>query len=352
MPGRSCCVKETDMMRLRFSVLTGIFLATLSASPVCAEPTPSRDHLSYYTYYKTVSGETVGGVASKFGIAESSLIRMNPYLNQYQGTLPDGLLVCVPKESSQEAHPGTSLLARSERRTAAAASAKEEQKKAAEAAKLSKKSGTSKSASKAEAEKKVDSEWPDEAEWEKLADLATKGAPPPPVHASMVIEAPPSRFIRGNGEVVFIPAAKPKPSPVKKVAIDTSRGELSSRKGKAIYQVITSCRSYMGVPYVWGGEDPSGFDCSGYIQYVYGKHGISLPRTADIQFNVGKVVKRGAEKPGDLVFFETYCPGPSHVGVYLGRDYFIHASSSRGVTVDRLSSDFFGQRYLGAKRNF
>lgn len=341
-------------MRLRFSVLTGFFLATLCATPVSAEPTPSRDHLSYYAYYKTVNGETVGGVAARFGIAESSLIRMNPYLNQYQSALPEGLLVCVPKDSSQEAHPGTSLLARSERRSAAASLAEEQKKKDAAAAKKTKANSSAKvaSTSKAKAEKKADSEWPDEAEWEKLADLATKGAPPPPVHASMVIEAPPSRLIRGNGEVVLIPAAKPKIRPVKKVAADTSRGELSSRKGKAIYQVITSCRSYMGVPYVWGGEDPSGFDCSGYIQYVYGKHGISLPRTADIQFNVGQVVKRGDEKPGDLVFFETYCPGPSHVGVYLGRDYFIHASSSRGVTVDRLSSDFFGQRYLGAKRNF
>jgi cell wall-associated NlpC family hydrolase len=341
------------MMRLRFSVLTAIALAGLAAGPAQAQQAPSsnKDHLSYYTYYKTASGETVNGVAAKFGLAETSLIRMNPYLTQYGADLPPGTLVCVPKDANKAS---TGLLARSERIASAKAKAEQDEKAAAlaaaEDAKTSKSKGTSKT--KKTAKTKVETDWPSEEEWDKLAELATKGAPPPPEHSSMIIEAPPSKLIRGNGEVVFIPAAKPRPVQTKRALADTSRGELTSRKGKAIHTVIMTGRSFMGVPYVWGGEDPTGFDCSGFIQYVYAKHGIYLPRTADIQFNVGKVVKRGDEKPGDLVFFETYCPGPSHVGIYLGRDYFLHASSSRGVTTDRLSSDFFGQRYLGAKRNF
>jgi cell wall-associated NlpC family hydrolase len=352
------------MMRLRFSVTTAFLLAGLAVAPAQAQQSPvaatpagpaataNKDHLSYYTYYKSVSGETVSGVAAKFGLAESSLVRMNPYLTQYGASLPPGTLVCVPKEKDKV---NTGLLARSERIAAAKVKAEEDEKAAtlaaAEAAK-SAKSSSGKGNKKKTVETKVETDWPSEAEWDKLAELATKGAPPPPEHSSMVIEAPPSKLITGSGEVVWIPAAKPRVVNKPKRTEDNSRGQLTSRKGKAIHTVIMTGRSFMGVPYVWGGEDPSGFDCSGFIQYVYAKHGIHLPRTADIQFNVGKVVRRGDEKPGDLVFFETYCPGPSHVGIYLGRDYFLHASSSRGVTTDRLSGDFFAQRYLGAKRNF
>jgi cell wall-associated NlpC family hydrolase len=349
-------------MRLRFSVLTPFLLTGLLGAPALAQQPPQtppassepRDHLSYYTYYKTVEGETVAGVAAKFGLVESSLVRMNPYLTQYGDDLPTGTLVCVPKEQTRSS---SGLLAGSERQAAAKPRAEQAEKAAAEAAQKAKNSKPATASAKPsgknqKAAPKVETDWPSEAEWEKLAELCTKGAPPPPQNSSMVISAPPSRFIGSDGRVTLVPAAKPKPAPQPKRVADTSRGELTSRKGKAIHTVVMTARSYMGVPYVWGGEDPSGFDCSGFIQYVYGKHGIRLPRTADIQFNVGTVVKRGDEKPGDLVFFETYYPGPSHVGIYLGRDYFLHASSSRGVTTDRLSSDFFAQRYLGAKRNF
>lgn len=323
-------------MRARFSLLSGIFLASLLAAPSFAQP-GGESHLSYYTYYKSESGETVSALAAKFGLAESSLIRMNPYLTQYGSELPPGTLVCVPKEKVKEEPVAakTSGNPKAQPKVASASKAAKPKKKAEAAAKP-----------------KAETEWPDEDEWDTLAELATKGAPSPPERSIMVIEAPPSKMIRSNGEVVLIPAAKPRVQPKPKKVEDNSRGQLASRKGKAIHNVIMTGRSFMGVPYVWGGEDPSGFDCSGFIQYVYAKHGISLPRTADIQFNVGTVIKFGQEKPGDLVFFETYCPGPSHVGIYLGRDYFLHASSSRGVTVDRLSSDFFGPRYLGAKRNF
>lgn len=343
-------------MRLRFSLVAAFFLTGAISSPAQAQPafptappaSASKDFTSYYTYYRSAQGETVSAVAARFGLAESSLLRMNPYLAQYASDLPVGTLVCVPDAGGAEKGGPVSSAAGKGK---VAAQPSKSAPSVATTSKAPKSSGTP-STKKAPKKPAVETEWPSDDEWDRLADLATKGAPPPPERSSMVIEAPPSRLIRDNGEVVWIPAAKPRVAPKPKKVEDTSRGQLTSRKGKAIHTVIMSCRSYMGVPYVWGGEDPSGFDCSGYIQYVFGKHGIDLPRTADIQFNVGKVVKFGDEKPGDLVFFETYCPGPSHVGVYLGRDYFIHASSSRGVTVDRLSSDFFAQRYLGAKRNF
>ncbi|HEY7794934.1 MAG TPA: C40 family peptidase [Gaiellaceae bacterium] len=100
-----------------------------------------------------------------------------------------------------------------------------------------------------------------------------------------------------------------------------------------------------GTPYRWGGSSPqSGFDCSGLVQYVYGKLGIDLPHYAAGQFGHGRRVARGSLRPGDLVFFS----GLGHVGIYAGRDRFIHAPQS-GTTVrwSRLSSR---RSYYGAVR--
>ena len=107
---------------------------------------------------------------------------------------------------------------------------------------------------------------------------------------------------------------------------------------------------FLGVPYVFGGTGSSGFDCSGYVQHVFAMLGYHLPRTADAQYGVGKRVRGGAMEPGDLVFFQTYASGPSHVGIYVGNDRFVHASSSRGVTVSSLHERYWSARYLGAKR--
>ena len=103
-------------------------------------------------------------------------------------------------------------------------------------------------------------------------------------------------------------------------------------------RIINSSLNYIGVPYVFGGTTPSGFDCSGFTRYVFATAGISLPRTADVQFEIGTPVSYDNLMPGDLVFFSTYTYGASHVGIYMGDGNFINASSSRGVVVDSLSS--------------
>ena len=107
---------------------------------------------------------------------------------------------------------------------------------------------------------------------------------------------------------------------------------------------------YLGVPYVWGGESASGVDCSGFVQAVFRRNGITLPRTADAQFEVGHRVAEGGLQPGDLVFFQTYAEGASHVGIYLGSGQFVHASSSNGVRVDSLSESYYSSRFIGARR--
>ncbi|MFN2449220.1 MAG: C40 family peptidase [Candidatus Baltobacteraceae bacterium] len=106
---------------------------------------------------------------------------------------------------------------------------------------------------------------------------------------------------------------------------------------------------FLGTPYVFGGTSRSGFDCSGFTQHVFAMLGVNIPRTADAQYYAGGRI-RGTMKAGDLVFFQTYEPGPSHVGIYLGNGRFVHASSSRGVMVSHLSDSYWSVRYLGAKR--
>lgn len=119
---------------------------------------------------------------------------------------------------------------------------------------------------------------------------------------------------------------------------------------KSIKEMIDYAHKFKGVPYVFGGNTPKGFDCSGYTKYVFAKAGVTLPRMAEEQYKVGKKVSRGQLKAGDLVFFETYEPGISHSGIYIGEGKFISATSSRGVAVDSLMDGYWGKRYRGATR--
>ena len=115
-------------------------------------------------------------------------------------------------------------------------------------------------------------------------------------------------------------------------------------------KIVKTAKEYLNTPYVFGGATPKGFDCSGFVMYIFQKNNIILPRTADTQYKAGQKVDKSQLKEGDLVFFTTYEPGASHVGIYYGNNKFIHASTSKGVIVTDLNGPYWKERYLGARR--
>lgn len=119
---------------------------------------------------------------------------------------------------------------------------------------------------------------------------------------------------------------------------------------KEVPKLIATAKKYMGTPYRFGGTTPKGFDCSGFVQFVFRRHGFAIPRAADEQYHLGQRVKKRQElEPGDLVFFTTYEKGASHCGIYLGKNQFIHVSSRRGVRVDSLDDEYWKPRWYGGK---
>jgi cell wall-associated NlpC family hydrolase len=117
------------------------------------------------------------------------------------------------------------------------------------------------------------------------------------------------------------------------------------------YAIAGTALGLRGAPYRNGGADPSGFDCSGFVWYVFAQHGIAIPRTVNQQFHAGVDVAGDELQAGDLVFFSTEAPGASHVGMAIGGDEFVHAPSGRGdVRVERMSAQYWATRYVGAKR--
>jgi len=135
-----------------------------------------------------------------------------------------------------------------------------------------------------------------------------------------------------------------------------SRSDIRARVSNVVSQthdLVFSALSFMGIPYRWGGSTPeSGFDCSGFVQYVFRQvTGLTLPRSSFDQIRQGIAVARDSLQPGDLVFFNTMRATASHVGIYIGENRFIHAPrSGKTVEIADMTNVYWQARFDGARR--
>jgi cell wall-associated NlpC family hydrolase len=118
-------------------------------------------------------------------------------------------------------------------------------------------------------------------------------------------------------------------------------------------QAVALAEHYLGVPYVWGGASPGGFDCSGLVMYVYGMLGVRLPHYSGYQWYAGKRVPIDQLQPGDIVFFHPSSNGPQHEGMYIGQGQFIHAPHTGDVVkISSLYDTQYSLGYVGAVRPY
>ncbi|MEW6280513.1 MAG: NlpC/P60 family protein [Candidatus Eremiobacterota bacterium] len=183
--------------------------------------------------------------------------------------------------------------------------------------------------------------------WQRLEvpcspDRAAAAAASPWAPATTDVEVPPAPPVTGWLEV-RLPDGSRAWAPATTMLIPSSRPLPPD-------ELVSLARRFAGTPYRWGGTSPNGVDCSGYVQEVFRLGGHTLRRTADLQYADTVEVPRESMQPGDLVFFSTYEPGPSHVGICTGPGRFLHASSSRGVVESGLDEDYFARRFLGVRR--
>lgn len=149
----------------------------------------------------------------------------------------------------------------------------------------------------------------------------------------------------GEAKATSAPVAAPPP------ALPGSPTPAPDARALVTTEVLSTALDLLGTPYRLGGTDPSGFDCSGFVQFVLARHAVSMPRTVIQQFGVGSPARD--VEAGDLVFFRTAGRRASHVGIALDGESFVHAPSSRGVVrIERLDAPYWASRYLGARRVF
>jgi len=133
---------------------------------------------------------------------------------------------------------------------------------------------------------------------------------------------------------------------INRATTQNSKHDLSPSRGSSI-KIVDIAKRFLGVPYVYGGSSPvNGFDCSGFVQYVYSLYGKNIPRTAAEQAHTAQKVETPI--PGDLVCFADNNGYVFHVGIYIGNNSFIHASNKQGVVITSLSDNWYQSRYAGS----
>ena len=328
-------------MKTRLALFAGLFGVHLMA---VAAPTQE------YEFYRVRSGESVETIAISRGLKADLLRQLNPGLENV--VFPDeGTVIFVPPKNEP---PRRQLASRSGRLNPTAPPATSESAARQPEVVASTAKPAAAMPSPGRARPAGAGLTPEEVE--TIYETVVKphrGSVVEVAGESLALPSHQNVMITADGRTLAVPTAAPKRVKVAKRDEDSDNHAELSARGQKVVRLLKESFRYLGVPYVWGGEDPSGMDCSGFTQKVFTDRGMYIPRTADLQFEVGQVVPRGSEQPGDMVFFETYCPGASHVGIYVGHNQFVHASSGSGyITFGDLRDDYFSRCYLGARRNW
>lgn len=166
-----------------------------------------------------------------------------------------------------------------------------------------------------------------------------------------------------NAALLGVPSPDPslltEPAPRQKLGrLDTPDGALpvvkdfGGRTTPRAQKVLKLAQQYLGTPYVWGGEKPGGFDCSGLVQYLWQRQGVKVPRTSQEQFKVGRKINSLAGlRPGDSVFFHDTGGGPTHMGLFIGNGQFLHAPHTGDVVkISRITDPYYKQSFAGGRR--
>ena len=124
-------------------------------------------------------------------------------------------------------------------------------------------------------------------------------------------------------------------------------GHASTPPTSSQSRIVATALKYVGAPYARGGSSPAGFDCSGFVMFVYARHGVALPHSAEAQYRLGTPVRRDSLQPGDIVFFDRL----GHSGIYIGDSRFVHATKPGDVVkVSRIDESWYHRRWVGARR--
>ena len=145
--------------------------------------------------------------------------------------------------------------------------------------------------------------------------------------------------------------ADPAPTPADTARTSPADAGRTFTVREPLAAIISTALSFRGIPYRNGGSDPTGFDCSGFVQYVYAMHSTGLPRDVHNQYRIGRDVERKDVKPGDLVFFKTHGSKVSHVGIYAGSNRFVHAPmTGRPIELRAMDDKYYSRRFAGGGR--
>ncbi|MGH2372268.1 MAG: NlpC/P60 family protein [bacterium] len=180
---------------------------------------------------------------------------------------------------------------------------------------------------------------------------APSAVPPAPVPPATAKDDPPAASAPPAAAPEVQQPAPPAVTDAPAAAVRPRTPILPSRGATWSSTIVKLSTRFLGVRYRWGGTSPEAFDCSGLLYYIFALTGVSLPRTTFDMFDAGTPVPSDQLQTGDIVFFQTLHPGPSHAGIYLGDGRFIHSSSGFGrVTITPMNHRYYAPRYLGARR--